>query len=188
MINAQVWFLPHGGLRPLGWAGTRYHARYIDATERMSPSGWPFEAHVKTPISDDHLSSDQIATITAFVDIEASAPVEPTAHVIFGTNQAQPVTIVAERYHRGVAPLVIVTGGVNRHNGIVEGREFHRLLTESAVPASSIRCEDQSAKHLAERRVLAAVSSRGTGVGAAAGRREQVVPPASGARFAHPPP
>jgi uncharacterized SAM-binding protein YcdF (DUF218 family) len=91
------------------------------------------------------LSPDQIAAITAYVDIEAPPPDEPTAHIIFGTNQAQPAGIAAERYHRGLAPMVIVTGGVNRHNGIVEGHEFCRLLTDSAVPAGVIRVEDQSA-------------------------------------------
>lgn len=94
---------------------------------------------------DDELSPDQITEITAYVDIEAPPPDEPTAHIIFGTNQAQPATIVAERYHQGLAPLVIATGGINRHNGIVEGRMFRRLLTDSAVPDSSIRVEDQSA-------------------------------------------
>jgi uncharacterized SAM-binding protein YcdF (DUF218 family) len=94
-------------------------------------------------MSDD-LSPDQITAITAYVDIEAPPPDEPTAHIIFGTNQPQPAAIVAERYHRGLAPLVIATGGVNRHNGVVEGRNFYRLLTESAVPDSSIRVEDQS--------------------------------------------
>lgn len=96
-------------------------------------------------MNDDELSPDQITEITAYVDIEAPPPDEPTAHIIFGTNQAKPATIVAERYHQGLAPLVIATGGVNRHNGVVEGRMFRHLLTESAVPDSSIRFEDQSA-------------------------------------------
>lgn len=96
-------------------------------------------------MNDDDLSPGQISAITAYVDIEAPPPDEPTAHVIFGTYQAQPATIVAERYHRGLAPLVIATGGINRHNGIVEGHMFRWLLTESAVPDSSIRVEDQSA-------------------------------------------
>jgi hypothetical protein len=62
-------------------------------------------------MSDDDLSPCQVSAITAYVDIEAPPPDEPTAHVIFGSNQAQPATIVAERYHRGMAPLVITTGG-----------------------------------------------------------------------------
>jgi hypothetical protein len=56
-----------------------------------------------------------------------------------------PAVISAARYHRGLAPLIIVTGGVNRHDGVVEGREFARLLKAAEVPASVIRVEDQSA-------------------------------------------
>lgn len=96
-------------------------------------------------MSDDELTAEQIAEITATVDIEAPPPDKPTAHIIFGTNQALPATLVAHRYHQGLAPLVIVTGGVNRHNGIVEGQQFLRLLTADGVPASAIRCEDRSA-------------------------------------------
>jgi uncharacterized SAM-binding protein YcdF (DUF218 family) len=96
-------------------------------------------------MSDDDLTADQIAAITAYVDIEAPPPDEPTAHVIFGTNQAQPAAIVAGRYRQGLAPLIITTGGINRHNGVVEGQMFRQLLTASGVPDGSIRVEDQSA-------------------------------------------
>jgi hypothetical protein len=96
-------------------------------------------------VNDGELTAEQITLITATVDIEAPPPHEPTAHLIFGTNQALPAAIVAQRYHQGLAPLVIVTGGVNRHNGIVEGQQFLRLLTADGVPAAAIRCEDRSA-------------------------------------------
>ncbi len=96
-------------------------------------------------MSDEDLSPEQITAITAYVDIEAPPPDEPTAHILFGTNQAQPAAIATERYRRGLAPMLIATGGVNRHNGIVEGREFARLLTTAGVPGHAIRIEDQSA-------------------------------------------
>lgn len=97
-------------------------------------------------MADQDISAEQVRTITALVDIEAPPPEERrTAHIIFGTNQAKPAEIVAKRYHRGLAPLIIVTGGVNRHNGITEGREFHRLLAERGVTDTAIRVEDQSA-------------------------------------------
>jgi uncharacterized SAM-binding protein YcdF (DUF218 family) len=97
-------------------------------------------------MSDDELTPERAAAITAAVDIEAPPPDgEPVALVLFGTNQAAPTRIAAERYHSGAAPLVIATGGVNRHNGIIEGREFARQLTEAGVPGSVIRVEDQSA-------------------------------------------
>lgn len=96
-------------------------------------------------MNDDDISAEQIAAITAYVDIEAPPPAEPTAHLIFGTNQPTPAEIVADRYRQRLAPLVIATGGVNRHSGIVESREFRRLLIERGVPETAIRCEDQSA-------------------------------------------
>jgi uncharacterized SAM-binding protein YcdF (DUF218 family) len=96
-------------------------------------------------MSDDELTAEQVAAIMLAVDIEAPPPdAEPVALVLFGTNQAAPVQIAAERYHKGTAPLVIATGGVNRHDGIIEGREFARQLTEAGVPDSVIRVEDQS--------------------------------------------
>jgi uncharacterized SAM-binding protein YcdF (DUF218 family) len=87
---------------------------------------------------------EQVATITDYVDVEAP-PVEATAHFIFGTNQTIPADLVIDRHHKGLAPFVITTGGVNRHNGIVEGRELRRQLIEGGVSESVIRCEDRSA-------------------------------------------
>jgi hypothetical protein len=61
------------------------------------------------------IPAERAAEITAFVEIEASPPPgQPAAHLIFGTNQAEPAVIPADRYHDGLAPLIIVTGGVNR--------------------------------------------------------------------------
>ncbi len=97
-------------------------------------------------MSDNELAAEQAAAITAAVDIEAAPPDgEPVALVLFGTNQAAPAGMAAERYHGGAAPLLIATGGINRrHNGIIEGREFARQLTEAGIPAGAIRVEDQS--------------------------------------------
>ncbi|TDD93365.1 hypothetical protein [Actinomadura rubrisoli] len=72
----------------------------------------------------DDVNPEQIPAITRFADVQALPPDEPTACFLFGTNQVPPVDIVAERYHRGLAPLIIATGGVNRRNQIVEGQVF----------------------------------------------------------------
>ena len=96
-------------------------------------------------MSDDELTPERVTALTAAVDIEAPPPDgEPVALILFGTNQASPAQIAAARYHAGTAPLVIATGGVNRHNGIIEGREFARQLTGAGVPSDAIRIEDQS--------------------------------------------
>lgn len=92
------------------------------------------------------LTSQQIAEITAYVDIDAPPPSgQPIALVLFGTNQAAPARIAAERYHRGQAPLIIATGGINRHTGIIESRDFARQLQDAGVQSDAIRVEDQSA-------------------------------------------
>jgi uncharacterized SAM-binding protein YcdF (DUF218 family) len=97
-------------------------------------------------MTSDVLTPAQIDEITAYTDIRALPPDgEPTALFIFGTNQMIAAEIAAARYVRGLAPLIIATGGINRHDGVVEGREFRGVLTASSVPDSVIRVEDQSA-------------------------------------------
>jgi hypothetical protein len=85
-------------------------------------------------ITGEDLTAGLIAAITAYVDVEAAPPGQPTAHVVFGTTQPRPAVVAAERYHRGLAPVIILTGGVNRDDGIVEAREFHRIRTAHDVP------------------------------------------------------
>jgi uncharacterized SAM-binding protein YcdF (DUF218 family) len=96
-------------------------------------------------MSDGELTPRRVTALTAAVDIEAPpAHGEPVALVLFGTNQAAPAQIAAARYHDGAAPLIVATGGVNRHNGIIEGREFATQLMAAGVPSDAIRVEDQA--------------------------------------------
>lgn len=101
---------------------------------------------IATANSGEELTATQIAALTAAVDIDAPPPeTTPAALVLFGTNQIRRVArIAAARFDRGLAPMIIATGGVNRHNGIVEGREFARALAAEGVPASAAHVEDQS--------------------------------------------
>ncbi|MER0243313.1 YdcF family protein [Streptomyces sp. HSW2009] len=93
----------------------------------------------------ENLTSDEAQDIADAVDIDAPPPAEPGALFVFGTNQLGPAEIAADRYREGLAPLIILTGGVNRHNGVVEAQEFRKLLLERGVPDTVIRCEDRSA-------------------------------------------
>jgi uncharacterized SAM-binding protein YcdF (DUF218 family) len=95
-------------------------------------------------MAEDDVAGASVAEITDYVDVTAPPP-GLAAHVVFGTNQVIPVELVARRYHDGLAPLVIATGGINRHDGIVEGREIRRSLVARGVPAQVVRCEDRSA-------------------------------------------
>lgn len=91
----------------------------------------------------DHVSSADAAHITAFLDAEAP-PGEPTAHIVFGTNQPIPAELVARRHHQGLAPLIILTGGANRHTGVVESVEHRRVLVALGVDDRVIRHEAAS--------------------------------------------
>lgn len=91
----------------------------------------------------EHVSSADAARITAFLDAEAP-PGEPTAHIVFGTNQPIPAELVARRHHEGLAPLIILTGGANRRTGVVESVEHRRVLVGLGVDDRVIRHEATS--------------------------------------------
>jgi uncharacterized SAM-binding protein YcdF (DUF218 family) len=93
---------------------------------------------------EEAISTEDAARITAYLDVQAP-PTKPTAHIVFGTNQPTPAEVVAGLYHEGLAPLIILTGGVNRHNGIIEAQVHRRILVEHGVPEGVIRYEDTSA-------------------------------------------
>jgi hypothetical protein len=99
-------------------------------------------------MTEGELTSAPIASVTTAVDIDAPPPeTEPSALVLFGTYQIAPaVQIAARRYQRGLAPLIIATGGVNRHTGVVEAHEFARELAGAGVPASAVRVEDPNSR------------------------------------------
>ncbi len=89
------------------------------------------------------IDQEEASHITSYLDIDAP-PTEPAAHVIFGTNQPTPAELVAARYHDGLAPVIVLTGGVNRHTGVVEAHEHRQILRANGVPETAIRYEDTS--------------------------------------------
>lgn len=92
---------------------------------------------------DERISTADATRITAYLDV-AALPAMPTAHIIFGTNQLIPAELVARRYHQGLAPFIILTGGMNRHTGVMEAIEHHRVLLERGVPEAAMCYEDSS--------------------------------------------
>jgi hypothetical protein len=55
-----------------------------------------------------------------------------------------PAELVAQRYHQGLVPLVILTGAINRHTGVIEAHLHRRILLEQGVPETVIRYEDRA--------------------------------------------
>jgi len=91
----------------------------------------------------DTISTEQAARITAYLDVEAP-PAAPSAHVIFGTNQPTPAELVAERYHQGLVLFVVLTGGANRHTGVLESIEHRNILLQRGVPETLMVYEASS--------------------------------------------
>jgi hypothetical protein len=88
-------------------------------------------------------SLEDAKRITGYLDVHAPPP-GPSAHFIFGTRHPTPSELTAQRYHQGLVPLVIVTGGVNRVTGVMEADLHRRILHEHGVPETVIRCESKS--------------------------------------------
>jgi hypothetical protein len=88
-------------------------------------------------------SPTEAERIAAYLDVDAPPP-RPAAHIIFGTRLPTPAELVAHRYHQGMAPLIILTGGTNRHTGVVEAHLHRSILLERGVPETVIRYEDSS--------------------------------------------
>jgi uncharacterized SAM-binding protein YcdF (DUF218 family) len=88
-------------------------------------------------------SLEDAKRITGYLDVQAPPP-GPSAHFIFGTRHPTPSELTAQRYHEGLVPLVIVTGGVNRVTGVMEADLHRRILLEHGVPEAVIRCESKS--------------------------------------------
>lgn len=97
-------------------------------------------------MTDEALSLDAVVEVTAYVDVHLPPPDDlPVVLFVFGTNQLVPIEIAAERHLSGMAPLVIVTGGVNRHDGRIEGPWLRDELLRRGVSSSAIRVEETSA-------------------------------------------
>lgn len=91
----------------------------------------------------DTISAEEAARITAYLDVEAPPPA-PSTHIIFGTNQARPAELVTERYHQGLVSFVILTGGINRHTGVLESIEHRNILLKHGTPEALMRHEASS--------------------------------------------
>ena len=71
----------------------------------------------------------------ALIDAQAGEVLSADLIFIFGTRHWTPAELAAELYHAGRAPLVVTTGGPNRHpRGVSEAVMHQRLLGEQEFP------------------------------------------------------
>lgn len=127
---------------PLGSAGaTRLHRPL--AVGRGAPnmrSCWPCRhaSRQDAPVADWILSPT--------IDARAVGLGPADLIFVFGTRLEAPAVLAADLFIRGLAPLVVVTGGTSRQaDGLNEARHHLELLTIRGVPRDAVIVEDRSA-------------------------------------------
>lgn len=83
--------------------------------------------------------------LPSMIDARATGLGPADVIFVFGTRLPTPARIAADLYNRGLAPLVVVTGGgVRQPDGLVEAHAHRDLLIAAEVPAEAILVEDRS--------------------------------------------
>lgn len=82
--------------------------------------------------------------------LDATTEVPETADFIFvpGTRLLDPARIAAELMNAKIAPLVVVTGGINRATGANEAVALHAELIARGVAPEQVLVEDRSTNTL----------------------------------------
>ena len=89
-------------------------------------------------------TSTDVDYITSILNIPNTAPAQADLAIIFGTRYPEPAAIAAELYHAGIVPHIVLTGGINKHTGMVESHQHHAILLTMDVPATALIVEDTS--------------------------------------------
>jgi vancomycin permeability regulator SanA len=94
------------------------------------------------------LTPEEIAKITSYVDATTPLPEQADLLFVFGTRLLNPAQIAVELYLQQRAPLIVLTGGVNRYTGVNEANVYYELLIEAGIPAEKIIVENSSTNTL----------------------------------------
>jgi uncharacterized SAM-binding protein YcdF (DUF218 family) len=94
------------------------------------------------------LELEMIDKITAYLDATTPLPTRADLLFVFGTQFLTPAQLAVDLYHQQRAPLVVLTGGVNRITGRNEADYHFAFLVESGVPPQCIIVENRSTNTL----------------------------------------
>lgn len=92
-----------------------------------------------------------IAAVDIAEYLDASTPVpELGVDVIFvpGTRLSEPARLAADLLARQIAPIAVLTGGINRVSGLGESREHYRLMRDMGIGDDRLIVEDRSSNTL----------------------------------------
>jgi uncharacterized SAM-binding protein YcdF (DUF218 family) len=98
----------------------------------------------------DHATVDHARDLPDAIDARAAGLGPANAIFVFGTRMPEPAHLAAGLYVRGLAPIVVVTGGGSRQSdGLIESHQHRDVLITAGVPGAAIVVEDRSS-HTAE--------------------------------------
>jgi uncharacterized SAM-binding protein YcdF (DUF218 family) len=93
------------------------------------------------------LTDEQIKRMTDYLFLPAD--LKPCdIGLVFGTRMQEPVSRAYEAYSLGLVPYLLLSGGANRHTGVVEAHDMAERLERLGVPRDSLLLEDRSANSL----------------------------------------
>lgn len=94
------------------------------------------------------------AEIAAYLDATTRVP-DGGVDLIFvpGTRLVEPALIAANMLRAHVAPVAVLTGGVNERTGLGEAEEHCRVITKWGIPGDRLIVEDQSTNTLENARL-----------------------------------
>lgn len=87
--------------------------------------------------------------VTKYIFLEDS-DVRGDIAFVFGTWNSWKISILkaAELYKKGLVPKILVSGGVNRHTGIVEGDLMGKEMENLGIPPADILIENKATNTL----------------------------------------
>lgn len=95
-----------------------------------------------------NLSQEEIISITEYLDVTTPLPEQVDLIFVFGTRFPEPAYLAAEILKAGVSNLVVLTGGVNRLNGMNEALTHRAILLQENISEVCIIYESESTNTL----------------------------------------
>ncbi len=94
------------------------------------------------------LSDRDVLKITSYLDATTPLPEKSDLIFIAGTRLLTPALIAADLFKKGIAPYIVVTGGINRYTGENEANAHHDALVKHGVSSDCVIVENRSTNTL----------------------------------------
>jgi uncharacterized SAM-binding protein YcdF (DUF218 family) len=95
-----------------------------------------------------NLTVEEVTRITEYLDVTTPLPDKVDLIFVFGTRFSEPAFLAAKLFKSGISNLVVLTGGINRVNGVNEAVSHQVILRAEGVPENSVICESESTNTL----------------------------------------